>query len=103
MGVYRRTSCAVVCTRVPQRFGDRAGSDMTHRCFQGVLFADGPVDANEGTWGDVVRRVALSDTVVAEYEWIEDGRPYRESLVSAALVNTCGRPQFLAEEVWDDV
>jgi len=53
----------------------------------GVWLSNIPLDENEGAKGDVLLRIDL-DTDVARFEWIEDGKPYREWLIPASIVNT---------------
>ncbi|WP_064423118.1 hypothetical protein [Mycobacterium sp. GA-1285] len=54
----------------------------------GVWLGDRPMDINEGAKGDEVLRVEFGDDVdLDEFEVIEDGKPYREWCVPAALIN----------------
>lgn len=55
-----------------------------------MWLSDVPLDANEGAFGDALLAVRFAAGDLAEltnYEWLEDGKPYREWLVPAALVN----------------
>lgn len=46
------------------------------------------MDINDGAKGDKVLRVELPDDVdLGDFEVIEDGKPYREWCVPAALIN----------------
>jgi hypothetical protein len=42
-----------------------------------------PLDVNEGAEGDTLLRIDLSmpESDIADYEWIEEGKPYREWLI----------------------
>lgn len=55
----------------------------------GVWLSDRPLDGNEGAKGDVLLEVQmdLEDAELADFEVIEDGKPYREWCAPAALVN----------------
>ncbi len=54
----------------------------------GVWLGDSPMTVNEGAKGDQVLRVEIPGYVdLADFELIEDGKPYREWCVPAALVN----------------
>jgi hypothetical protein len=70
-------------------FRDGSGSYLTDGMHTGVWLSDRPLDASEGADGDVVLRVELACTEVdlAPYEWVEQGKPYREWLVPAAFIN----------------
>ena len=62
---------------------------MTGREHRGVRLSDQPLDSNEGACGDVLLRVNLACTEgeIADYEWVEEGKGYREWLIPAALLN----------------
>jgi hypothetical protein len=54
----------------------------------GVWLGDRPMDINEGAKGDQILRVELPDAVdLDDFEVVEDGKPYREWCVPAALIN----------------
>lgn len=71
-------------------FRDATGSYMMIGLeLTGVWLGDRPMDVNEGAKGDQVLRVEFRDDVdLREFEVIEDGKPYREWCVPAALINT---------------
>jgi hypothetical protein len=46
---------------------------------------------NEGAHGDVLLAVDILIQHVREFEWIEEGKGYREFLVPAAVLNTHAR------------
>jgi hypothetical protein len=73
---------------------------MTTVNLTGVFLADRPLDCNEGAAGDVLMSVTLDvpDADLADYELIEEGKPYREWVVPAALLNTKGKVQIVDEE-----
>lgn len=53
-----------------------------------MFLSDVPVDGNEGATGDELLEVLLPDgTDLSEYEIVEDGKPWREWCVPAALLN----------------
>jgi hypothetical protein len=35
--------------------------------------------------------IEIDESIVVEYEWIEEGKPYRQFLVPAAVVNEHGK------------
>jgi hypothetical protein len=71
-------------------FRDREGTYLTGRAWQGVWLSNVPLDANDGAEGDVLLEVRIAARLVRPYEWVERGKPYREFLVPAALVNAQG-------------
>jgi hypothetical protein len=73
-------------------FRDGTGTYGTGIKFSGVWFSDRPLDVGQGAIGDTVLCLEIPDEVFAEYEWIEDGKPFRESLIPACVVNAIGRP-----------
>jgi hypothetical protein len=42
--------------------------------------------------------VELPEDVFAEYEWVEDAKPYREALVPADVLNAQARPVLVFGE-----
>ena len=40
-----------------------------------------------GASGDTLLRIEIAEDVLAAFEWIEEGKPYREWLVPAAILN----------------
>jgi hypothetical protein len=93
MRLYHRTSAANAAQILRDGFRDSVGYYLTDdQKLVGVCLSDRPLDSNEGAWGDTLLRVELPDQVdIAEYECVEDGKPYREWLVPAELINTEGR------------
>ncbi|MCA1691584.1 MAG: hypothetical protein LC733_05040 [Actinobacteria bacterium] len=49
--------------------------------------------------GDAVIVVEVPEDGLADYEWIEKGKPYREWLVPAEVLNRSGRPRLLSEAI----
>lgn len=63
------------------------------------FLADGPIDVNEGATGDQVLAVELpNDMDLDYYELVEDGKPYREWCIPAALIATNGSVGLLSED-----
>lgn len=79
-------------------FRDATDRYMADREFSGVWLSDTPLDRNEGAHGDALLAVDLPAAVAATldvYEWVEDGKPYREWLVPAALLNDHAQVELL--------
>lgn len=85
MKLYHRTDAADAILR--DGFRDRTGSYLTEGDFIGVWLSDRPLDGNEGAWGDSVLVVDMPETTVVPFEWVEDGKSYREFLVPAEVLN----------------
>ncbi len=97
MILYHRTYEAKAI--LAQGFRDGKGTYVTDdREFQGVWLADHPLDVNEGADGDGVLVLDIPEEVIAQYEWIEEGKRYREFLVPAEIVNRYGPPRIYEEE-----
>ena len=71
-------------------FRDATGSYMfVSLVLTGVWLGDKIMDINEGAKGEQVFRVEFADEAdIQEFEIIQDGSPYREWCVPAALINS---------------
>jgi hypothetical protein len=85
MLLYHRTYNAD--TILAEGFKDGTGYYVTDRLRSGVWLSDRPLDVNEGAHGDVLLAVEIPVDDVLFYEWVEEGKPYREFLVPADLVD----------------
>ena len=86
MLVYHRTIHADSI----EREGFRDGSYGTPGIgeLRGVFVsAEWPLNENEGADGDVVLELDVPDSLFAEYEIVEEGKPYREAMIPAARLN----------------
>lgn len=90
MKLYHRTSATDAILK--DGFKDATGSYGTNQLFSGVWLSDQPLDSNEGAWGDTLLTINMPEHEILEYEWIEEGKPYREFLIPAAIVNKYGPP-----------
>jgi hypothetical protein len=95
--IYHRTfHVAAILTR---GFRDHAGTYMTRSIHKGVWFsAPSPLDLNEGADGDVVLALDIPEDQLLRYEWIEEGKGYREFLIPAKLANQYGPPEVCEED-----
>jgi hypothetical protein len=82
--------------------GFRDGEDtyLTGHTFRGVWFSDQPLGVNEGVAGNTVLTIEVREPIFEEYEWVEEGKGYRESLIPADLANRYGPPR--RESVQDE-
>jgi len=96
MKVYHRTFHFTAIER--DGFGDATGSYGTDREFTGVWVLNCPLDINEGAEGDVLLVLDVPADVFERFEWKEEGKGYRESLIPAAILNTYGPPRIVQED-----
>lgn len=97
MVLFHRTSHADEI--LANGFKDATGYYLTDTLWTGVWFADRPLDSNEGADGDRLLSVDISEELIADYEWIEEGKPYREWLIPAAIVNRMAKPALVDEDL----
>ena len=88
MKLYHKTFAAD--SILAHGFMDSEGCYMTDTVYRGVWLSDRPLDDNEGADVDTLLSLEIPDEVVGKYEWIEDGKTYREFLVPAETVNRYG-------------
>lgn len=88
---FHRTTAAATEAILAQGFRDGRGRYMTGTEHEGVWLSDRPLDANEGQWGVMLLAVEVPAHVVEPYEWVEEGKSYREFLAPAALLNAQGK------------
>jgi len=91
--VYHQTFHSAAILR--EGFRDSTGTYMTDQEFTGVWVSDCSLDLNEGAKGDVVLTLDVPIGVFERYEWIEEGKPYRESVIPAAILNAFETPRIV--------
>ena len=82
------TTATATAAILVEGFRDGSGGYGTARKFSGVWLSDSPLSVNEGAEGDTVLMVSFSIplSALADYEWIEEGKGYREWLVPAEVI-----------------
>ncbi len=90
---YHRTSVAAAKCILREGFRDGCGTYLTDQLLSGVWISDRPLDASEGATGEVLLKIEVPADLVRDYEWREDGKPYREFMVPADTLNWHGRVQ----------
>jgi hypothetical protein len=90
--LYHRTSENIARHIVVDGFGDSQDYYGTGNLHSGVWLSDHPLDADEGANGDALLGVELNpgEREIVQFEWIEAGKPHREWLVPARLINELG-------------
>jgi hypothetical protein len=94
MKVYHRTTETAADAILTTGFKDGTGRYGITQKHSGVWVSDCPLDANEGANGDVVLTMNIPAKVFARFEWVEEGKSYRESLIPASTLNQYGRPSI---------
>jgi hypothetical protein len=87
MILYHRTSKAEAV--LSGGFQDAFGSFIPDREWRGVWLSDNLLGPNEGAWGHGILAVDVTEIEIElpSYELVEQGKPFREWLVPAALLN----------------
>ena|ERR1700722_20023862 len=78
-------------------FRDATDDYMIGELRTGVWLADRPLGIMDGTADGAVVCIDVPDELFAEYEWIKEGKGYREALIPASLVNRHG-PARIADD-----
>lgn len=98
--VYHRTFHADAILRDGFRDGVLPPSGMTIDERGVFVSAPWPLDCNEGAHGDVVLAIDIPERLFVEYELVEEGKPYRESMIPAEMLN--GYPVRILSESEED-
>jgi hypothetical protein len=71
-------------------FIDHTGTYLTEREWSGVWLSNVRLESNEGVIEDTVPEVQIEATeeMLADYEWIEEGKNYCEWLIPATVLNS---------------
>jgi hypothetical protein len=93
VNLYHRTTAENAHSILIGGFRNADGYYLTDRKWSGVWVSDRPLDSNEGAEGDTLLKIAagFTEAELADFEWIEEGKGYREWLVDAALLNAKAR------------
>jgi hypothetical protein len=94
---YHTTTESAAVAILRDGFRDAEGGFLTGLQWKGVWMSDAPLDPNEGVKGITVLVIQtdLSLGAFASYEWVEEGKPYREWLIPASLLNSSCKVSML--------
>jgi hypothetical protein len=81
-------------------FRDGEGTYLTANVYRGVWVSNKPLDENEGAWGDYLLAMVIPEDVISDFEWVEEGKPYREFLVPADVLNRYRPPRLVEDRRW---
>jgi len=87
---YHRTTRERARSILKKGFKDGSGKFLTDRTWKGVWVSERPLDSSEGAEGDVLLEIRIPESEVTRFEWVEEGKPYREFLVPARILNDNG-------------
>ncbi len=87
--MYHRTNWETAQKILSGGFRDGTGTYMTVNEYSGVWLTDTEFDPSQGELGDTLLKVSLrlTEDDLAPYEWVEEGKGYREWLVPSAVLN----------------
>ena len=86
--VYHVTDAEAASAIEAHGFRDGHGHYLTNNIHHGVWVSDSPLTNQSGCSDPVVFEIDVPMDLIADHEWIEDGKPYREWLVPASVLNT---------------
>jgi hypothetical protein len=89
--VFHRTTQAAAEQILRSGFRDHTARYLTEREWTGVWVSDRPLDNSEGASGETLLQIEVAEQLIAAYEWVEEGKPYREWLIPAAVLNKAGQ------------
>lgn len=102
MKLYHSTSREAADAIDRDGFRDAQGTyGLIDHVLTGVYVSETPLDENEGALtGALFTFTGVDPETIADYELIEEGKPYREWCVPAEIVNTWLRTRKLATETF---
>ena len=83
-------------------FRDGTNFYLTDREWSGVWIFDKPFDDSHLSDGITLFAIEIPEDAISELEWPEEGKPYREWLVPATLLNSYGPPVVIDDYDDDD-
>ena len=84
-------------------FRDVTGYYLTDREWSGVWICDRPFDESYQDDTNTLFAIEIPEEDISEWEWPEEGKPYREWLVLAADLNSYGPPVVTEDYDSDEI
>ena len=102
MTLWHRTDRAAAQDIIENGFRDGEGKYLTKNPYRGVWVSDEPLNVSDGACGDTLLRIDFKgdEAEIAEHEWREEGKGFREWLIPAKLLNE--RAQVSVDDIEDD-
>jgi len=89
--LFHRTTQAVADQILRSGFRDHTARYLTDREWTGVWVSDRPLYNSEGASGETLLQVEVEEPLITAYEWVKEGKPYREWLIPADVLNGFGK------------
>ena len=87
MLLYHATTEEAAANILQDGFWNDEATYMTVQMWRGVWLSDRPLEENEGIEGTALLTVNIPSELIKQYEWVQEGKPYREFLIPAELIN----------------
>jgi hypothetical protein len=91
MRVYHVTDCEAAASIEASGFRDSTGHYLTDQEWSGVWVSNRPLNDRSGIPEAVAFEIEIDHAAIADLEWVEDGRDYREWLIPARVLNAAPR------------
>ena len=99
MKLYHRTSRRAARAILLHGFRDTTNTYLTNGLHTGVWFSNEILNEDPSSQRCAVLCVDLPEEAIADYEWIEEGKPYREWLIPAAVAQASKVEEIPDEDV----
>jgi hypothetical protein len=97
LAVFHRTTKDAAAKILRDGFRDTTSRYLTDREWSGVWVSDRPLDNSEGASGEALLQIDIAEELLTAFEWVEEGKRFREWLVPAAVLNDAGTVRLLDE------
>ncbi len=88
MRLYHATSKDAASSILKHGFKNSMGNSLANVQWTGVWLSDKPLDVEDGLRADDALLIVEIDSDINNFEWKEEGKPYREFLVPAEIANS---------------
>jgi hypothetical protein len=96
---YHRTNGITAREIIDGGFSDTSGYFLNNRIWTGVWLSSIPVDGEQDAEEDsfLMVKLDIDERELSRWEWMAEGRSYREWLVPAAIVNRCAAVEMVQQ------
>ena len=94
---FHRTTPEDARSVIESGFKNGSGYFLSNRIWTGVWLSSVPIGSDHGAEGDALLMVELEidDGELARWEWVAEGRTYREWLIPANILNKCATVELV--------